>query len=296
MNNLLSRSFNGSASQTDLEAGVELSGGATMARFQGDISALEAEMEKMKDLLNQLQRSSEDSRAATSNQAMKSVRQRMDSLVMEVLRKAKVIKGKLEALERSNQDSRKIAGCEAGSTLDRMRTNVTATQRLKLQSLTQSFDELRQRLQAEHKDTVKRRYHAVTGVEATEEMVEEMIASGESETFLQKAVREQGRGQILGTVEEIRERHDALKEMERNLLELHQIFLDMGVLVEEQGLKIKTIEEAVGDAQVYVMDGTNQLVKARKTQKNTRKWTCICIIILLIIIILVVVLLVKLLN
>jgi syntaxin 1B/2/3 len=45
---------------------------------------------------------------------------------------------------------------------------------------------------------------------------------------------QQGRGQALDTLAEIQERHRAVKDLEQSLLELHQIFLDMAVLVEAQ--------------------------------------------------------------
>jgi hypothetical protein len=59
------------------------------------------------------------------------------------------------------------------------------------------------------------------------------------------AIHEQGRGQILETIREIQERHDTVKEIEKNLLELHQIFLDMAVLVEAQGEQLNDIESQV---------------------------------------------------
>jgi hypothetical protein len=39
---------------------------------------------------------------------------------------------------------------------------------------------------------------------------------------------------VLDTLAEIQERHRAVKDLEQSLLELHQIFLDMAVLVEAQ--------------------------------------------------------------
>lgn len=98
----------------------------------------------------------------------------------------------------------------------------------------------------------------------------------------------QGRGQILDTIAEIQERHDAVKDIERSLMELHQIFLDIAVLVQHQGGLIDDIEANVDRANSFVQRGTTQLQEARKKQKNTRKWTCFAIILLLIIILVIV--------
>jgi len=93
---------------------------------------------------------------------------------------------------------------------------------------------------------------------------------------------------VLDTLQEIQERHDAVKEIEKKLHDLHQIFLDLGVLVEAQGEMLDNIETQVTGAAEHIETGTNLLQKAKKLQKNTRKWTCIAIIILLIIVLIVI--------
>jgi syntaxin 1B/2/3 len=46
---------------------------------------------------------------------------------------------------------------------------------------------------------------------------------------------------VADTLAEIQERHEAVKELEKSLLDLHQIFLDMAVLVEAQGEMLDNI-------------------------------------------------------
>ncbi|BBN16196.1 protein MpSYP1-like [Marchantia polymorpha subsp. ruderalis] len=75
--------------------------------------------------------------------------------------------------------------------------------------------------------------------------IDQLIETGDSEQIFQKAIQEQGRGQILDTIAEIQELHDAVKDIEKKLLELHQIFLDMAVLVEAQGELLDNIETQV---------------------------------------------------
>jgi t-SNARE complex subunit (syntaxin) len=118
---------------------------------------------------------------------------------------------------------------------------------------------LRTRMAAEYKETVARRYYTVTGEKAEDSTVEALISSGQSETFLHKAIQEQGRGQVLDTISEIQERHDAVKEMERSLLDLHQVFLDMAALVEAQGHQLNDIESHVMHASSFVRRGAVEL-------------------------------------
>ena len=53
--------------------------------------------------------------------------------------------------------------------------------------------------------------------------------------------------QVEDTLAEIQERHDAVRDLEKGLLDLHQIFLDMAVLVEAQGEMLDNIEAQVRD-------------------------------------------------
>eukprot|EP00873_Tetraselmis_striata_P002570 jgi/Tetstr1/422834/TSEL_013625.t1 len=59
---------------------------------------------------------------------------------------------------------------------------------------------------------------------------------------------------IKDTLAEIQERHSAVKELERSLLELHQIFMDMAVLVEQQGEMLNNIEAQVAKSVDYVVE------------------------------------------
>ncbi|KAH7424921.1 hypothetical protein KP509_11G031700 [Ceratopteris richardii] len=241
-------------------------------------------MEKVRTYLEELRKENEESKTVTRSQEMKALRERMDKKVGEILKQTKMIKTNLEELDKENIANRRNPGCEQGSSIDRTRMAVTNGLRVNLKGLMEEFQDLRQKIMSEYRQTVERRYFTVTNVHPDEATIDKMIETGESESFLQKAIQEQGRGQIIDTINEIRERHDAVKELEKNLIELHQIFLDMSVLVESQGEQLNDIEASVLHANSFVNKGTQKLQEAKTIQRNTRKWTCIAIIILLIII------------
>ncbi|XVF01917.1 hypothetical protein REPUB_Repub04eG0131100 [Reevesia pubescens] len=248
-------------------------------KFFEDVDNVKDDMRVVEQLYKRLQDSNEEIKTAHNANAVKDLRARMDSDVEHVLKRVKVIKGKLEALERSNADHQKLPGCGPGSSANRTRTSVVSGLGNKLKNMMDDFQGLRAKMTAEYKETIERRYFTVTGKKADEEMIEILIASGESETFFQKAVQEQGRGQIVDTISEIQERYDAIKEIEKSLIELHQLFLDMAVLVEAQGLQLNDIESNVAQASSFVMRGAEQLELAKEHQKNSRKWGCIAIVI-----------------
>ena len=98
---------------------------------------------------------------------------------------------------------------------------------------------------------------------------------------------------MLDTVQEIQERHSAVKDLERQLLGLHQIFLDMAILVEAQGELLDNIETQVAKANEYVNQGNKALGQAKELQKNTRKYMCCAMMCLLTIVAIVVLAVIK---
>jgi t-SNARE complex subunit (syntaxin) len=135
----------------------------------------------------------------------------------------------------------------------------------------------------EYREVVERRVYTVTGQRVDEERLDALIESGEAESIFQRAILDQGRGRVLDTLAEIQERHRAVKGLEQSLMELHQIFLDMAVLVEAQGELLDNVERQVARSVEYVQSGTAALQDAKRLQKNTRKWMCCGVVVLLLV-------------
>ncbi|PNY16605.1 syntaxin-121-like protein [Trifolium pratense] len=303
MNNLFTGSFSRFHSEEvspDRHHVIEMTdgGGATGGRvnldkFFDDVEGVKDDLKELEVISHRLEKSHEQSKTVHDAKGVKELRSRMDDEVSVALKKAKMVKLKLEALERSNAANRNLPGCGPGSSSDRTRSSVVNGLKKKLKDSMETFNRLRELISSEYRETVQRRYFTVTGENPDDKTLDLLISTGESETFLQKAIQEQGRGRIIDTINEIQERHDAVKELEKSLLALHQVFLDMTVLVQLQGEQLDDIESHVARASSFVQTGTEQLQTARKHQKNTRKWTCYCIILLLIIVLFVVLFTVK---
>ncbi|EYU26106.1 hypothetical protein ABFS83_08G109200 [Erythranthe nasuta] len=293
MNDLFSHSFKkyqdvktqGPMEDIEIGGAAGRTEGVNLDKFFDDVESVKKDMLDVEMLYKRLQESNEESKTVHNAKTMKELRARMDADVNQVLKRVKVVKNKLEALEKSNASHRRVPGCGPGSSADRTRTSVVSGLGKKLKDIMDDFQGLRARMNEEYKETVGRRYFTVTGEKADDELIENMISSGESESFLQKAIQEQGRGQILDAISEIQERHDSVKEIEKNLLELHQIFLDMAALVEAQGQQLNDIESHVAHASSFVRRGTEQLQEAREYQKGSRKWTYIAVMLVIVFIV-----------
>lgn len=149
MNDLFSNSFKKysnlkqQAHLDDVEAGKET---VNLDKFFEDVENVKEEMRTVEKLHRKLQEANEESKVVHNAKTMKELRGRMDKDVEQVLKRVKVIKGKLEALERSNAANRNIPGCGPGSSADRTRTSVVSGLGKKLKDMMDDFQGLRTRL------------------------------------------------------------------------------------------------------------------------------------------------------
>ncbi|KAK4737335.1 hypothetical protein R3W88_001032 [Solanum pinnatisectum] len=235
----------------DIEMGIQRpidSGELGLDDFFKQVQQIEKQYEKLEKLRKKLQDVHEESKAVTKATATKAIKQRMEKDVDEVSKVARFIKSKIEELDKENLSNRSKPGCGKGSAVDRSRTATAVSLKKKFKDQMSEFQTLRENIHKEYREVVERRVYTVTGNRADEETIDRLIETGDSEQIFQKAIQEQGRGQIMDTLAEIQERHDAVRELERKLLELQQIFLDMAVLVDAQGDMLDNIESQVSAA------------------------------------------------
>lgn len=149
MNDLFSQSFRRytdlkKQAEHDMENGegeerVMTKDDANLDHFFEVVENVKEDMKAMEKLYRQLQEANEETNRAHNAKTVKQLRQRMDSDVDQVLKRAKLIKAKIAALERSNAAHRNIPGCGPGSSADRTRTSVVNGLGKKLKDLMDNF-------------------------------------------------------------------------------------------------------------------------------------------------------------
>lgn len=202
MNDLMTKSFTSyvdlkKAAMKDVEAGPDLEMGMTqmdqnLTAFLEEAEKVKLEMNSIKEILRRLQDTNEESKSLHKPEALKSMRNRINSDIVAVLKKARAIRSQLEEMDRSNAINRRLSGCKEGTPIDRTRSAVTNGLRKKLKELMMDFQGLRQRMMTEYKETVGRRYFTVTGEHPDEEVIDKIISSGNGqggEEFLSRAIQ-----------------------------------------------------------------------------------------------------------
>ncbi|KAJ4962550.1 hypothetical protein NE237_022489 [Protea cynaroides] len=288
MNDLMTKSFLNyvelkKQALKDLEAGPDIEMGQlgpmdeeNLAQFFEEVAVIKAEMEEITNLLLDLQGLNEDTKSTHSDKVLKGLRDMMDSDMVSVLRKAKIIKARLEILDQSNRVNRNLSAAYGeGSPVDRTRISVTNGLRTKLRDMMNKFQSLREKIDSNYKEGLKRRYFNATGQVPSEEVIEKMMEGGEQVQVLQREKQ---------TNLENQERQEAVTKIKRSLTELHQVFLDMAVLIETQDQQIDDIEQNLASAGDFISGGTNQLMYANKMNRRRRPWVYWVWVLLLIIV------------
>ncbi|XP_076369419.1 syntaxin-like isoform X1 [Tachypleus tridentatus] len=126
----------------------------------------------------------------------------------------------------------------------------------------------------------------ITGKVTTNEELEEMLESGNPATFTQGIIMETQ--QAKQTLADIEARHNDIIKLENSIRELHDMFMDMAMLVESQGEMIDRIEYQVEHAKDYIEAAKQDTKKALVYQSKARRkkiMIMICVVILVVILV-----------
>ncbi|KAF5840438.1 Qa-SNARE, Sso1/Syntaxin1-type [Dunaliella salina] len=257
--------------EVGLSAPAATEKGQAMRAFFSNVESIKNDMAEIRALQREVLAMHEKSKTIVKSKDMERHREDMQDVVNQISMLANKVKHKVEMQDKDNERAKHIKGQDLKSALDSKFFSPQGGAKMGPWGAIFGWQ----------------------GKHVPEEEVDKMIENGEAETIFQKAIMEQGRGRVLDTLAEIQERHRAIKELEQSLLELHQIFLDMAVLVEAQGEMLDNIEKQVHRSVDYVSTGTNFLSSAKKIQHKTRKLMICCACIILIIVIIIVLAYVK---
>ncbi|KAI9089221.1 hypothetical protein K1719_029500 [Acacia pycnantha] len=275
MNDLMTKSFLSyvelkKQARKDLEADLDVELGQfnpfedqNLSQFFEEVDAIKSEMEEITNLLSDLQHLNEETKSTHSTKVLRGLRDRMESDMVTILRKANSIRSRLESLDQSNIENRKTSeSFKEGTPVDRTRISVTSGLRVKLRDLMNEFQSLRNKILSDHKEDLKRRYYTSTGEIPSDEIVEKMVSGSVNVDFFKTDSDMTAETQI---------RHQAVMDIQRSLDKLHKVFLDMAIILETQGEQVDNIEDNVANARSFVHGGTNSLYYANQMRKN-KKW------------------------
>ncbi|CAL8316980.1 unnamed protein product [Merluccius merluccius] len=130
-----------------------------------------------------------------------------------------------------------------------------------------------------HRENCKahiQRQMEIVGREVTSDEVEEMIETGQWNIFSDGVLAE-GKT-VRSALTQIEKRHQELVDLESRIKNIHEIFLDIALLVEEQGPMLTSIQCNFQKTDEYLQEALVKLGRAKRHDKNNpfKKMFCSC--------------------
>lgn len=192
------------------------------------------------------------------------------------------IRARLEDMK--NQNKKQFESQKGATTENRVRSNMLGTLTQKFLEVATEYQEVQTNYRNKTQEKMERQFK-IAKPDATPEEIKEAAETDNPRFFTDRILDSATTLQAKSALQYVEARHADIKRIEASINQLHQLFLDMAILVEAQGEMLNQIEFNVNQSVAYVKDGTVQLQKAVKLQKKSRKKMYILIVIMVIIVI-----------
>lgn len=215
-------------------------------------------------------------RYGTSARRLSLLKKDSDSIAKEIQQRAETLHFRLQAFGTESSQLEEKEGLNAA---------LSRIARAQYSSLTRAFhDVMNDYSEAVEMQRNKcreriRRQASILGKEITNDNLDELVdKGGEGWTELSQSLKLQAPHSSRWALCDIKGRHKELVELEARMKEVHELFLDMAMLVENQGDLINNIEVNVSGTQDYIETVNVEIKRAiQYKRKNPFLQCCPCL-------------------
>lgn len=215
----------------------------------------------------------QNTRFLTSVRRISSIKRDSNALGRDIKARGESIYKKLEKMGKLSKELEEVHGVT--SALARMVRSQYVSLTSAFHSAMSEYNEA-EMAQRENCKTRIQRQAEIMGKEVTREQIDEMTETGKWNVFSDNLLLE-GRT-ARSALNEIENRHKELLELEGRIRDIHDLFFQMAMLVEQQGCMLDNIEANVGATEDYVAKASAQIKQAVKYKKSNpcKKLFCCC--------------------
>lgn len=245
------------------EVAVPVEGGNFMEDFFQEVEQIREMIDKIQANVEEVKK--KHSAILSAPQSDEKTKQELEDLMADIKKTANRVRGKLKGIEQNIEQEEQSN--KSNADLRIRKTQHSALSRKFVEVMTEY-----NRTQTDYRERCKGRIQRqleITGRATTNEELEEMLEQGNSAVFTQGIIMETQ--QAKQTLADIEARHADIIKLENSIRELHDMFMDMAMLVESQGEMIDRIEYHVEHAMDYVQTATQDTKKALEYQSKARR-------------------------
>ncbi|ODH49232.1 hypothetical protein GX48_04663 [Paracoccidioides brasiliensis] len=202
------------------------------------------------------------------------IRVEADELASETKRLYQNLIQRMKAIKQSPGSGETMNTAQIGKVERRLKAAITNYQRVQ--------SDFRKGLEAQ----MARQYRIVRP-DATDAEVKEAVQDpSNQQIFSQALIQSDRRGDAQKVSQIVRARHDEILKIERDLLELAQMFQDLDTLVVQQEAAVERIDQQAEDVNANMQKGNEEITGAiaKARARNKKKWICLGIVVLIILV------------
>uniref|UniRef100_A0A3B3DVQ7 Syntaxin-3 n=1 Tax=Oryzias melastigma TaxID=30732 RepID=A0A3B3DVQ7_ORYME len=188
----------------------------------------------------------------------------LEAITNDIKKMANNARNKLKTIERNLETEQQQERVSADM---RIRKSQHAVLSRKFVEVMTKYNEAQVDFRERSKGRIQRQLE-ITGKATTDEELEEMLESGNAAVFTAGIVDSGISKQALS---EIESRHKDIVRLESSIKELHDMFVDIAMLVESQGDIVDNIEKNVSQSVDHIVEAKEQTKKAVRYQTKARK-------------------------
>lgn len=245
------------------------------------IKQIESTLPKVETVFEQRTQAYDAKRTTESNE-------QLTRLMDDISRVANRVRKDLKAMDKDNQTTEQSPDGKMSADV-RIRKSQHSTLSRKFVQVMTRYNDMNMKSKEQYRASIVRSCK-IADPEASEETINAVLENADEQgvTGVFHGTR---LAEAKAALQDIKDRHVDIAKLEKSLRELHEMFLDMAILVESQGDMIDRIEYSVEKSADYVEVARKELKQAERYQTSARhKQICLAICVLVLVVILIAVL------
>lgn len=249
--------------------------------YSRQYDSLKSDLKKIKGNVNKIRRLKDNDMVIADESKRKKNSEQLDTIMEETTKIAVQLKQKLDGLKRQNDNYAREHKGEVATT--QMRQNLYQTYVRKFHKVMNEYNNeaqvFKQNMQARTRRQLK-----IIKQDITDEEVDRIVSSGKATGIIKEALISEN---LENVVRDIEERHMDILKLEKQVLEVYQLFQDLATLVDIQQESLDVIQHRILHAKEYAENAEKELKQAEGYQKKSKK-RCCCILVILVVALLVI--------
>eukprot|EP00076_Gallus_gallus_P027912 XP_015151383.2 syntaxin-1A [Gallus gallus] len=250
-------------SDDDDEVTVSVDRDRFMDEFFEQVEEIRGFIDKISENVEEVKR--KHSAILASPNPDEKTKEELEELMSDIKKTANKVRSKLKSIEQSIEQEE---GLNRSSADLRIRKTQHSTLSRKFVEVMSEYNATQTDYRERCKGRIQRQLE-ITGRTTTSEELEDMLESGNPAIFSSGIIMDSNITKQ--ALNEIETRHSEIIKLENSIRELHDMFMDMAMLVESQGEMIDRIEYNVEHSVDYVERAVSDTKKAVKYQSKARR-------------------------